>query len=820
MRKIFFLIIFTILVFGLQAEINKISEIKVIGNKYVPKEEIIAASGLYEGEYIQISTITDAIKKVMKEKKFDDIKIYKEETENGVRVIIEVKEAPLVKFISIKGNEQIATKSIIKVISNIIPVIEEKNNNKKKGKHQKGEKIGNIKLLRSISVSESDLGLMKIAIEKLYRDKMIDNVNVVLSIEHIASKENLLMINIEEGQAEFIERIDFDGNNNFSLKKLRSVISTKPKNSVLFWEKGKIDYSKITEDIIKIEQFYHNNGFPFAKVVSHEIKKGDKGLVLVYTIDEGRKVFINNITTEGITVIKPEYISKFIKIKKGDVYSEEKIDKTVSSIQDFYMNLGYMTTTVNYDKSFGDSTCDIHLSVVEGNIITIRNIIIKGNKKTHDEVIRREIILKPGDVFSKSKLVASYRRLYQLQIFDNVEINPVPVEGSEDLVDLVFMVNEKQSSKITGGLSWSEDAGAFVNISLSLMNVFGYNRTFALALNVNQTYQNVSFSFNDPNIYYGMMFWGFSIYYTEGERDFYRETKFGGNLGMGRSYIPGYPYLHINGRYISEYFKREFSDTTEEITTDSLLNLAIGKKIRSGFSSTIMYDSRNHYLIPDEGYMISITGEWYGGVFQKPYEYAIDYLSNYMDVNSDDYDSEDYQKYVIDARSYKKIKGNFSLMNRLSLGVVDGYSSPETVPVLGRFILGGTGLWGIRGFPDRSIGVYSVVSDISSYVIGGRFAAVTNMELRYKFNFEDIPGGFALLFLDIGNTWENFTVFKNTIEDSISNGDYSYIKDVWKYGYGIGGRIEIPGMGIMGLDIGYSPQYKEVIPHFQMGFTF
>jgi len=94
------------------------------------------------------------------------------------------------------------------------------------------------------------------------------------------------------------------------------------------------------------------------------------------------------------------------------------------------------------------------------------------------------------------------------------------------------------------------------------------------------------------------------------------------------------------------------------------------------------------------------------------------------------------------------------------------------------------------------------------------------MELRYKFRFEDTPCGFALLFFDAGNAWENLTSLKNDIKTNLDNKNYKYPFDVWKYGYGIGGRIEVPGMGIMGLDLGYSPQYKEVIPHFQMGFTF
>ncbi len=790
-----------------------IESVFVKGNKNVSADEIKTISGIYENMPFSSTLTSSAVKKLMDTNKFNDVKIYKEDGINGVRVIIEVDESLPVKTISIKGNKSIKTDDIVQIIKDVCgyAFVYGKNNGKGIGKgkgkgrgNKKGEEtsIKELQLKNPIYIPEYKLNLINMAIKKKYRDKMINDVTIKTNIVHIAGNENMLTIDIKESNPTFIERVDFDGNNNFPLDKLRSVISTKPRNSIMFWEKGKIDYDKITEDILKIEKFYHDNGYPFAKVVSYDFKRGDKGLVLIYTIDEGKKVHINDIKIEGVQVIPSRVALKLLSLKKGTLYSEEKINKGIERLQDFYMNNGYMTTSVNADYSFEDTLCNITVNVKEGNVVTIRKIIIKGNEKTHDEVIRREIMLKPGDVFSKEKLVASYRRLYQLQIFSNIEINPVPVEGTEDQVDLVFIVKEKESSKISGGVSYSEESGAYINLSLSLINLFGYNRTFSLGLNINQTYQNVNFSFRDPNLYYGMMFWGMNMYYTEGERDFYREKKIGGSLSTGWSYIPQIPYLHITGRYLIEQDTREYIDTTLYDVDDSLIESAIGVFIMNGPSMSIIYDSRNHYFIPNAGVYLSLTGEWY---------YQLPYFENYGEYR-------EFQRYVLDFRTYNKVIKNVSLVNRVSVGVVDGYDDPNTVLSIDRFVLGGTGLWGIRGFPDRSIGVYSVTTSTVSGVIGGRFAALYNMELRYKFEFEGNPAGFVMLFFDAGNTWENFTYIKDQVINNTKN-DWSYPFSIWKYGFGVGGRVEIPGFGIMGIDIGYSPQNKEVIPHFQMGFT-
>ncbi len=270
-------------------------------------------------------------------------------------------------------------------------------------------------------------------------------------------------------------------------------------------------------------------------------------------------------------------------------------------------------------------------------------------------------------------------------------------------------------------------------------------------------------------------------WYTK-DYTYYNDRRKGGKFTLG--------YL-LSERYnIRTYlsYKLEEVHLYTDLDTSALSPYIIDQlgspKWTSEMSPSIVRDSRNHYFFPEAGQLTGIYMNFAGGILGG---------------------QSDYYKLTFDFRHYQKLFWKFVLMGRFAYGFVDGYSSPSTVPLSERFSLGGVGFWGLRGYYERGIGPYS-----NEYCVGGRAAALMNFELRLKLNDQ----AYLLAFYDIGNSWENFS---ETVQNRF--------QPVYQ-GIGLGVRMEIPMMGILGIDLGYGftdTQYAgggRWEPHFQIGTSF
>jgi len=286
--------------------------------------------------------------------------------------------------------------------------------------------------------------------------------NVAVNTEEAQAKDGTvtLTFRINEREKISISKIEFQGNSRISNNALKSQLSLKSKSLI---NDGAFQEAKLLADIQAITKYYNDRGFIDAAVrdVTQTYETDNKGthLILTFMIDEGNEFTFGGVTFEGNIIFTSEQLSKLVTSRVGDIVNLSKLEMDLQSVSDIYLENGYIFNSINRipEKNYQTNVFSVTVSIVERNRAYIENIIIIGNEKTKTDVILREIPLEPGDVFSKTKVMDAMRNLYNLQYFSVVM--PDTFQGSaENLMDLVFTVEEQMTTDIQAGLTFSGSA--------------------------------------------------------------------------------------------------------------------------------------------------------------------------------------------------------------------------------------------------------------------------------------------------------------------------------------------------------------------------
>jgi len=329
--------------------------------------------------------------------------------------------------------------------------------------------IGNTGLRRAelldiISIKVNDvINVMKTRIDEQaiiskYLEKGYPDIKVRSDTQPSGDSSIALNFYIDEGVKVIIKEFVFEGNAVFSDRTLKSQLSLKTKTLI---SDGAFQESKLIDDRLAIVRYYHDRGYIDADVIdivpdTQKDEKGNNNLTLTFRIHEGRMYTFEGITFEGNKIFSTENLSKLVSSKIGDTVNERRVESDLQKVADLYFENGYIFNTINRDEKRDAVTGKVsyHISIIERDRAHIENIIIRGNEKTREDVILREIPLEPGDVFSKTKVMDGLRNLYNLQYFSMVIPDTVP--GSADsLMDLIINVEEQPTTDLQLGLTFS-----------------------------------------------------------------------------------------------------------------------------------------------------------------------------------------------------------------------------------------------------------------------------------------------------------------------------------------------------------------------------
>ncbi|MDA8948792.1 BamA/TamA family outer membrane protein, partial [Flavobacteriaceae bacterium] len=481
-----------------------IDTIKVKGLKSFNAQTVVSYSGLRKGQKISVpgEEVSDIINKLWGLELFSDINFYVTRVQGeSIDLEIEIEELPTLSEVKVKGLKKGKIEGIIK----------------------------DTELTSGKKLSESFLTNTRNYIENKFKKDGFLNTKVTLNtiLDTIGKNTYKMVVNVDKGPRVKIDKINFEGNEIFSDFKLQGKLKkTKHKKSYRFWKKSKFIEKEFNEDLINLVDFYKEEGYRDARIISDTLIKdpdNPNSIVLDIDVEEGKKYYFGDINFIGNTVYGDNIIQQILGLKKGDTYNGVLLKKRIADtskpdgndITNLYQNSGYLFSNINaVEVSAVNDTINFEIRITEGKQANFNKIYIEGNTKTNDHVIYRELRTKPGELYSKDRLVRTVRELGQLGFFDAEQINPEMenVNPNDGTIDVKFDLVESGASQIE--LQGGYGQGGFIGTlglsfnNFSMRNIFdgksykplpmGDGQTLALRLQASQFYSTYSFNFSEP----------------------------------------------------------------------------------------------------------------------------------------------------------------------------------------------------------------------------------------------------------------------------------------------------------------------------------
>jgi outer membrane protein insertion porin family len=677
----------------------------------------------------------------------------------------------------VTGNNNIALTIDVDEYPRVVEITYEGN---KEIKDNNLREVDSLKIGQVISPNEALNAINRV--KEHYQDKGYFLVEIETDFSKMDDSQidNILKFKVKEGPKIRIKEIKFVGNEKYTDRKLAGKMGNKPKG---FLRSGNFDPAKHDEDKEKIVDFYKEKGYIDAAVVSDSIiidENDPRWMTVQMEIYEGVRYHFGESTFFGNKVYGEKALNHQLKYKPGDIYNPQTFEESMTELYSLYQEDGYIHSRIYENITTSDSILDIQFEISEGVPARINKIEIAGNTKTKEKVIRREMFSRPGQVFRRSVLMRSVRNVMLLNYFSNV-VPDFKVLPNGD-VDLIMEMEEKPTGQFNAGAGYSGQDKLVGTVSLGMPNFRGNGQTVSLSVEFGSNRNSVQLSFSEPWFYGTPTSFSTSIYNLNRRwyEDFW-EGQRGISLRLGRRLKWPDDYFRVYSSYRLEdvrYF--DFDDSTSYAELQGL-----GEEWfrTSSITTTIVRDSRNLPMFPTSGATYTFINEYAGGPIGGDWE---------------------YHKHVFEVSQFVNIFWKFVLAGRIKVGVVDSPDGSDGVPFSEKFSPGGTSTDGIiRGYDDGKV----TPRNASGQNVRGRSLLIYNAELQFPIVDQQI---YAMLFADAGNSWEA------GYQISPFNRDELYKS------YGVGFRIVVPGVGVIGFDFAYGinadePGWK---PHFQVGTTF
>lgn len=588
MRKISFIFFFIVLAFHFQLQAHFVSSVKIEGNKRIDKTTILANLGLDAGKNYENAAIDEALKKLYETGFFQDVKFRFE----GNTLIIQVQENPVVNRIGIDGNKKIDDDVIFPRLD------------------LKPRQVYTLAKLKHDTQT----------IQDLYRLRGFFAATVTPKIVKKDQNRVDIVFEVQEGSATVVRRIVFLGNKAFSESKLESVIQTKETRWYRFFTSDdNYDPDRLNYDKELLRKFYLEKGYIDFKVKSAvaELTPDRKEFFITFTIDEGTRYRIGNVTIRSaIKNVSEKDLQTALLFKKGDWYSSKTINDSIIKVSDVLGNKGYAFVDVQTDMDRKEgNVVDLSFDIAEGPSVYIDKIIIKGNHRTNDDVIRREILVFEGDPYNAAKIRETERRIKNLGFFKKVEVH----KEASDQTDKVNLIIEVEEEPSTGELSfmfgYNTESGIMGGISASERNLFGQGKGIGIGFTANKRQQEINLDYTHPNFTNRPLTAGASLNLAQ-ER----------GLGMiGSSTRKGYKATHVGADFYLDYeltkdlYQRVTYGISQErktrIDSTEVSEFIRNEKrhvVRSFVEQRLLWDRTDNRQDPTEGYDASLRNRVYG----------------------------------------------------------------------------------------------------------------------------------------------------------------------------------------------------------------
>ncbi len=557
-----------------------IVEVQIKGNQRIEEDAIRRIIKIKKGDVFNLKNISDELKAVYAMGYFDDVRVDAETVADGKVIIFMVKEKPTVRGILVDGNSWVYDDDEIKEVLTI----------------RKGS-------ILNINTIQSDMR----RIEELYKEKNFYNVKVKFNVYPQKENQADIEYEIDEGKKFHIDKIIFVGNSAFSAGKLKGLMGTS-EESLLSWvtSAGDLNEENLSQDMASLASFYQNQGYIQARIGEPEIKFEEAGIVITIRIVEGPQFKVGEVTMSGDLIIPPEQMLEKLRILEEEYYNRDILRLDVISLTDIYADEGYANVDIapRIEQDPEQLVVNITFDVAKGQQVYFEEIIISGNSKTRDKVIRRQLQVYEQELYGGRRLKRSIRNLYRLDYFEDIKVDTV--KGSaDDKMKLRIDVTEKNTGAFSFGAGYGNVEYLFLTASVSERNLFGRAQTLALKGQLGAKTRKFTLSFTEPWLFDIPLSAGVDIYNWNYNYSTYDKDSIGGKLRFG---YPVIDFTRINLTYTYDIadIKNVSDDAANSIKNDA------GEHIKSSITTSLRYDSRNDRFHPTQGSSHSGSYEFAG----------------------------------------------------------------------------------------------------------------------------------------------------------------------------------------------------------------
>ena len=714
--------------------------VEVQGTRSIANETCLAQMQTRPGLPYLESVVSEDIRRLYALGYFTDVRVQTETISDGIKVIVVVREKPAIGAIQVEGNRFLQHKRIQELL---------------------GVKAGDLYDPRRVKDGIDQVkaqyqrrGYSQIAIESsASTDDTTNTVTVALVVD--------------EGPKMRITQMLVEGNLAFPDRRILKLMKTKRR-----WLFGSGVYTEqvLEEDLERIRAFYRKHGYQDISVTQEILTAPSGGsLYLHLRLAEGQQHRVGQVAIAW-TVLFPEHeLRRLLTLKPGAVYNPEALQEDLRALKQYYGDRGYINAQVTPDSRVEPATkrMDLTLRLVESELAYVERVEVRGNLRTKDVVIRRELRIKPGERFDGAAIRRSIERLYNLGIFEEVAVETEPT-ATPNRENLVIDVKEAKTGSLSfgGGVSSIDRLVGLVAVEQRNFDLFnwptltGAGQDLRFQVEAGSVRRNFDLSFTEPWIFGRPLSFGVDAYSHTRLRSrtvglAFEEEQQGGGIRLGKELTDA---LRVNGSY--QLFRTEISDVVEEASAD--LKAEQGASDISVTGLGISWDTRDNRFDPTRGVFLFSSADLAGGLLAG---------------------DRDFFRLQGGGSGYLSHAERFVLEGRVRAGIVNEYGDSAEVPIFERFFAGGANT--IRGFRERRVGPQDPASNDP---IGGEANLLATIEevMTIVADERKKPILKGSVFFDAGNVWRRVDDFASSLEA----------------GAGIGARVNTP-IGPLRLDVGF-----------------
>jgi outer membrane protein insertion porin family len=709
-----------------------VRDVVVQGNRRVQESVILGRVTTKPGATFAPARLAEDIRAVFALGFFEDVQTKVEDFEGGVRIVFVVTERPFVRDVTFSGNKEIATTTLQEKID---------------------IKLGSV-------FNPADVSRSVEKVRDQYEDEGYFEVQITTDTVRLPDGDVSVVFRVVEGRKITIDAIVIEGAKGLTPKQIKAIMATQERQYIIF--RGTVQRLKLDEDLDRIVALYNDHGYIQARVESSDIKiDRERGRATIrIVVVEGAQFRVGGIDVAGNTVLPAEEIRRRVRLRTGEPFSRSELRDSVRGIQDLYGVIGRATADVN--ASLAQDAANLRISVifeiVEGPEVYVERINISGNTRSEDKILRREIPMQEGDLFTTAKLARARQRITNLGYFEQVRATTAPGSSKEKII-VNIEVLERPTGTFSIGAGYSSQDAFVGTLDLSQRNFLGRGWEVYVRLRAGTEILQGAVGFTEPWLFDRPLSFGFDLFSNERDYDQYSVRSLGGDIRLSH---PLGDFARVSLIY------RVSSDEVFDVAADAgqALQEEAGTTLTNVIGLSLTRDTRDSTLEPTRGNSSLLSLDLAGLVFGDAKFYRV--------IASTAFFFPAWRDHVFAFR----VLGAY----------IHGYGG-DSVPLFERFFLGGPNT--IRSFKFRDISP----KDASGDLIGGNIQLLGNVEYIIPLWF----GFRGVVFFDLGNVWGP------DIPGAVTGATFDITQ--LKYAVGAGLRWNSP-FGPLRVDYGINPAQK------------